>query len=253
MKKVFAVLMVKNEEDIIQYNIEYLQTQEIDHIFVANNLSSDNTKTILLSLSEKYKNMTVIDDTQFAYEQSIKMNKWIKVCYEMGADIIIPIDADEIWYSKNPEKTLGQILKENCEGDCVFEATAIDFIPTENDLDSNNPFESMIYMKANSDSFQSVAFTKHLNSSITMGNHSVDNHPGNSNVIRNLIGIKHYQYRNFDQFFRKMRNGKRVYDQTNMPECIGSHWRTLGSLNKDELLEWWNNYISQPVKLYDGI
>lgn len=246
-------MMVKNEEDVIEHNIEWLQSQDIDHIFVANNMSTDNTKNILKSLSEKYNNITIIYDNQFAYEQATKMNKWINMCYEMGADIIIPIDADEIWYSKIPEKTLGQVLKENCEGDCVFEATAIDFIPTENDLNTDNPFESMIYMKANSDSFQSVAFTKHLNSSITMGNHSVNNHPGNSNMIRNLIGIKHYQYRSFDQFVRKMRNGKNVMEQSSQPSFMCSHWRERGSMSKDQLLEWWNNYTSQPVKLYDGI
>lgn len=245
--------MVKNEEDIIGYNIEWLQTQDIDHIFIANNMSTDKTKDILIELSKKYKNITIIDDNQFAYEQASKMNKWIKICYEMGADIIVPIDADEIWHSKVPEKTLGQILKENSNGDCVFEATAIDFIPTKNDLEDDNPIRSMIYVKANSNSFQSVAFTKCLNAKITMGNHSVDNHPGNSKIIKNLIGIKHYQYRNFEQFVRKMRNGKRVYDQTSMHPSIGSHWRTMGAWNDSQLIEWWNNYISQPVKLYDGI
>ena len=253
MKKVFVVMMVKNEEDIIGYNIEWLQTQDIDHIFIANNMSTDNTENILKELSEKYKNITIYNDNQFAYEQSSKMNRWINQCYEMGADIIIPIDADEIWHSKIHEKTLGQVLKENGDSDCVFEAIAVDFIPTENDTKSNNPFESMIYVKENSDSFQSVAFTKHLGAIITMGNHSIDNHPGNSNIIKNLIGIKHYQYRNFEQFVKKMRNGKRVYDETTMPEYIGSHWRILGSMKREELLDWWNNYVSQPVKLYEGI
>lgn len=247
MKKVFAVLMVKNEEDIIGYNIEYLQTQDIDHIFVANNMSSDNTKNILLELSEKYKNMTVIDDNQFAYEQEKKMNTWIEECYNLGADIIIPIDADEIWYSKDSEKTLGKTLKE-CSGDNIFVADTIDFIPTENDLAVKNPFKSMIYVKEKSNSFPSVAFTKYVGSRIMMGNHDILHHPGKR--ISNLIGIKHYQYRTFDQFYKKMKNGKKVYDETNMPEYIGSHWRTLGKMTKDELQSWWDEYTSQPVKLY---
>ena len=43
MTKIFAVMMVKDELDIIEHNIDYLETQDIDHIFVANNLSSDGT------------------------------------------------------------------------------------------------------------------------------------------------------------------------------------------------------------------
>lgn len=242
MRKVYVIMLVKNEADIIGYNIEYLQTQDIDHFYIANNLSTDKTKEKLLELSKKYNNMTVFDDRQFSHEQGRKMNNWINECYQKGADIIIPIDADEIWYSKIPGKTLGQVLKES-EGDCVFVAQAVDFVPTENDLDSDNPFESMIYKKANSNSFSSVAFTKNQGSQITEGNHDVLGHPGKR--IDNLIGIKHYQYRTFSQFVNKVRNGKSVLDT--MPDYIGSHWRTLGSMSEDELQVWWKEYTSQPV------
>ena len=64
MTKIFAVMMVKDEIDIIGYNIEYLQTQNIDHIFVANNLSTDGTREKLLELSEQYNNITVFDDNE---------------------------------------------------------------------------------------------------------------------------------------------------------------------------------------------
>lgn len=250
MKKVFAVMLVKNEQDIIKYNIEWLETQNIDHIFVANNLSSDNTRSILLDLKDKYSNITVFEDKQFAHEQGQKMNRWINECYDMGADIILPIDADEKWYSKVEGKTLGEVLKE-FDGDYIFEAKAIDFIPTENDLKSDNPFESMIYTKKDSDSFSSVGFTKKQGSRITEGNHKVLNHSGK--VISHIIGIKHYQYRSFDQFSRKVKNGKNTIELSSQPSYIASHWRNLGSMNHEDLLKWWNNYISQPVKLYDGI
>ena len=109
----------------------------------------------------------------------------------------------------------------------------------------------MIYVKSNSNSFSSVAFTRHDGSLITMGNHDVMSHPGK--VDNESIGIKHYQYRSFDQFAKKMKNGKRVYDQTSMSPAIGSHWRKMGAWSDQQLSEWWENYISQPVKLYDGI
>lgn len=246
-------MMVKNEEDIIGYNIDWLETQDIDHIFIANNMSTDGTKKILTEKSEKYKNITIYFDNQFAYMQGQKMNRWIRDCYEMGADIIVPVDADEIWHSKVPGKTLGQVLRENSNGDTVFEASAIDFIPTENDLESDNPLESMIYVKATSDSFQSVAFTKNLNATITQGNHDVHHHPGNNTMLKGLIGIKHYQYRSFEQYVKKMKNGKRVYDDTNLHPSIGSHWRKMGAWNEQQFSEYWKEFTSQPVKLYEGI
>lgn len=251
MKKVFAVMMVKNEEDIIGYNIDWLQTQGITHFFIANNLSTDNTLNILIDKSEKYGNITIFQDNEFAYEQAIKMNWWIQKCYEMGAEIIVPIDADEIWYSKVVNKTLSETLTEHCFGDCIFEADAIDFIPTINDKNEPNPFESIVNVKVDSNSFKSVAFTKHLNAIITMGNHDVLNHPGR--IIKNLIGIKHYQYRNFDQFVKKMRNGKTVMESTKMPDYMCSHWRIKGGMTDEELKNWWNKYILQPVKKYEGL
>lgn len=248
MKKVFVVMMVKDEIDIIGYNIEYLQTQDIDHFYIANNLSTDGTKELLVELSKKYGNMTIVDDNEFAYYQSDKMNNWCNVCFNMGADIVMPIDADEIWYSKDSSKTLGKLLK-TVEGD-IFVANSTDYIPTINDLKEDNPILSMAYKKKNSDSFPAVAFRKYPGFYLEMGNHNVINHGGKR--VCGLIGIRHYQYRSFEQFCKKVTNGKKVYDNTTFSDSIGSHWRKLGSMEKNEMLTWWENYTSQEVE-YDPI
>lgn len=241
-------MMVKDEIDIIGYNIEYLQTQDIDHFYIANNLSTDGTKEILLELCEKYGNITVIDDNEFAYYQSDKMNLWCNNCFKMGADIVIPIDADEVWYSKDKTKTLGKLLKET-EGD-IFVANSIDYIPTAKDLECDNPILSMTYRKKNSDSFPAVAFRKYPGFYLEMGNHDVLNHKGTR--VENLIGIRHYQYRSFEQFSKKVKNGKKVYDDTTFPPSMGSHWRNLGSMTDSEMITWWENYTFQEVE-YDPI
>jgi hypothetical protein len=246
MTKIFAVMMVKDEIDIIEHNIDYLETQDIDHIFVANNLSSDGTGEKLIELSGKYGNITVYDDNEFAYYQPDKMNEWISRCYKLGADIIIPIDADEIWYSKVDEKTLGQVLKES-DGD-IFVADSIDFIPTKNDSKDKNPIKSICHRKQNSNSFVAVAFRKYPGAYLEIGNHNVINHKGKR--VFDLIGIRHYQYRSFEQFYKKVLNGKRVYDNTTYPDYMGSHWRTLGSKSEEELKEWWVEYIKQPVEYF---
>lgn len=248
MKKVFVVMMVKDEIDIIEYNIEYLQTQNIDHFYIANNLSTDGTKELLLKLADKYNNITVIDDNEFAYYQSDKMNSWCIECFKQGADIVIPVDADEVWYSIDNTKTLGQILKE-VDGD-IFVAKSTDYIPTFNDVKVDNPILSMVYRKKNSNSFSAVAFKNYSGFYLEMGNHDVINHKGKR--VYDLIGIRHYQYRSYEQFSKKVENGKKVYDDTTFPTFIGSHWRKLGSLTETEKIEWWNNYISQEVE-YDPI
>ena len=172
------------------------------------------------------------------------MNEWICRCYKLGADIIIPIDADEIWYSKVDGKTLGKVLKES-DGD-IFVADSIDFIPTKDDSKDKNPIKSMCYRKQNSNSFSAVAFRKYPGAYLEIGNHNVINHKGKR--VFDLIGIRHYQYRSFNQFYKKVLNGKRVYDNTTYPDYMGSHWRTLGSKSEEELKQWWDEYITQPTE-----
>lgn len=67
MDKVFAISMVKNEDDIIQYILDHLLTQEIDHFIIADNMSTDNTRLVLESFAERYPDkFTILDDYETA-------------------------------------------------------------------------------------------------------------------------------------------------------------------------------------------
>lgn len=242
MKNVAALMMVKNEVDIIESAIHYLGTQELDAIYVYDNLSQDGTREKLDSLSEFYEELVVQDDHERGYYQADKMNKWANELFQNEeVDVIIPIDADEIWYSKNPEKTLGQTIRMS-DAD-IFVALSEDYIPTIFDDFSESDFRKrMKHKKVHSDSFSAVAFNYSPEFWLEMGNHNVLNHPGER--AYDLIGIKHYQYRSFDQFVKKVRNGKTAYDATNLPDYMGSHWRRLGSMSIEELKDYWRQYCS---------
>jgi glycosyltransferase involved in cell wall biosynthesis len=247
MKKVFVLMMVKNEIDVIESNINYLSTQDIDEIFIADNLSTDGTYELLqrIKWNGACPPITLFRDEEVGYYQSAKMNKWSRDCFEKGADYVIPIDADEIWYSLDNSKTLGEAIKTN-DGIDVFVANSIDFIPTIlDDFNQTNFIKRMNYKKVNSDSFSAVAFNYHQGYELEMGNHNIINHPGKRG--QQILGIRHYQYRSFPQFVRKVQNGKTAYDNTNFPSFMGSHWRTLGSLTDQELQNRWLELMSCDV------
>jgi glycosyltransferase involved in cell wall biosynthesis len=244
MKKVFAILMVKDEIDVIESNIRYLQTQDIDEFYIADNLSTDGTYETLSALSEEFKNITLIKDNTIGYYQSDKMNLWSRECFNMGADFVIPIDADEIWHSLDKNKTLGETIK-TVDAD-IFVAKSTDFIPTIFDnFNESNFIKRMCHMKQNSDSFSAVAFNYHEGFELEMGNHGVRNHPGKRSI--DTIGLRHYQYRSFPQFVKKVKNGKLAYDNTNFPQYMGSHWRRLGAMTDEELQVYWNEYTNVPI------
>jgi glycosyltransferase involved in cell wall biosynthesis len=245
MKQIFVLMMVKNELDVIETNIRYLQTQNIDHFYIADNMSTDGTTQVLDQLQKEFKNIMLVNDNQIGYYQSDKMNKWARECFEMAADYVLPIDADEVWYSLDPNKTLGEVIQ-TTNAD-IFVAHSIDFVPTHNDDAQNENFIKRIdHKKSVSDSFSAVAFNYAENFYLEMGNHDIKNHPGRR--CYDALGIRHYQYRSYEQFVKKVKNGKIAYDNTNFPDYMGSHWRKLGALSDSELKSYWQSYINIPVK-----
>jgi hypothetical protein len=242
MKKVAALMMVKDEIDIIESAIHYLCTQELDAIFVYDNNSSDGTLDCLYFLEKKYMNLCVEKDPIEGYYQSDKMNAWANELFlEEEMDVVIPIDADEIWYSKDPQKTLGEAIRTS-DAD-IFVAHSEDYIPTIfDDFNEFNFIKRMKHKKFHSNSFSAVAFNYSPGFHLEMGNHNVLNHPGKRN--NDLIGIRHYQYRSFDQFVKKVKNGKKAYEATDLPDFMGSHWRKLGAMDDEELRQYWVDYCS---------
>ncbi len=58
---VVAIMMVKDEADIIGHTLDHLHAQGIDHVVIADNMSTDNTGFIL----QRYESagwVTVIED-----------------------------------------------------------------------------------------------------------------------------------------------------------------------------------------------
>lgn len=241
MNKLFVVGMVKNEEDIIYHNLNYLLTQDVDHFIISNNLSTDSTDDILHDFKSKYPDLfTILQDNEIGYFQSIKMNKLIYQAASAGATHIIPLDADEFWFTYSGN-TLGFDIK-NMNVEKTF-AKVFDMVPKDNCYQfGDNPLEKILYQEPLIKALPSVAFKFIDGCSIIQGNHDVIM---NGSENSDILYIKHYQYRTFEQFKFKLRNGKVVYDATNLPEGFGGHWRSGGSLSDDQLLIQWNSYIGQ--------
>jgi glycosyltransferase involved in cell wall biosynthesis len=93
---VAAVLLVKNEQDIIFRTVSHF-LGNVDEVIVQDNLSTDGTTEILASLAAEYPQIIHILDDDPQHYQSRKMTALARVAYERGHRWVIPSDADEIW------------------------------------------------------------------------------------------------------------------------------------------------------------
>jgi len=243
MNKVFAIAMVKDEADIIEYTIKHLLCEDIDNFIILDNMSSDGTRDILEDLAREYKNILIEDDFEVAYYQSLKMTNLANKAVSNGADWIIPFDADEVWYATSGE-TLGSELRSLSEPIAV--AKVFDHFPTSDDPVGDNPIKTILHKEPLPEIWPCVAFRAEDDFEILQGNHNVIR-SGERNY--NAVEIRHFQYRSFEQFKRKLRNGKIAYDATNLPEGEGAHWRQMGALDDDSLFQLWQDFLSTDMIL----
>lgn len=217
-----AISMVKNESDIIAGTLRHM-ADEVDHMIVMDNLSTDGTREILDQLSHELP-MTVVDDPEVGYYQSAKMTKLAHRASCMGAEWIVPFDADEIWYAKG--KRIREALTE-CETNIVT-ASLFNHYETGIDLPVDDPFQRMVWRKRDPGALPKVAFRWDVQAVIHQGNHGVD-HP-DPTTTSDLLQLRHFQYRSEAQFVAKVVGGARAYAATDLPLEMGVHWRTYGQI-----------------------
>lgn len=242
---IVAITMVKDEADIIDWTIQHLLDQGIDHILVADNLSTDNTPWILQNLAKTGK-VTVIEDPEPGYYQDHKMTQLAhRANADHNAEWILPFDADEYWYW--PYGTLHDFFKQ-ATGD-VLTATGWDHIVTDDDDPTEpSPFQRITHRRQQPQKLGKVAFRYHPDIWIDFGNHHVFNHPG---IKAQALNYRHYQYRSFEQLITKARNGAAAYNATNLHPTYGAHWRQLGQQNDAQLWATWRRLCEEPGLIHD--
>lgn len=247
---IVAVSMVRDEADVIGHTIRHLLDQGVGAIVVADNLSTDTTRSQL----ELFPQVTVIDDPDPAYEQATKMTRLAHIAYGMGAEWVLPFDADELVCS--PVGTVAEFLG-NCSADVAL-IQGWDFIARRS-VECGNPFLQIDHRRAFPQSLPKVAFRAHPDARLHMGNHDVD-HPGK--VRCDGLTLRHYQYRSLDQMVRKLRTGKAAYDACDPRGYVGlnyrlrhfgTHWGEGGGLSDDEIAARWYDLCEESGLVKDPL
>lgn len=223
--KITMNLLVRNEEDILEYNILHHRKIGIDHINIMNHLSTDKTEDII-NFYAKDGFVTHIKQNSDRYDQDIWMTELTNNAYRDGCDWIINADADEFFNTTIPLK---QILS-NIDTD-VVSVKYMDSIQSINDdFKNSNRFSQHGTSK--------IIVRSLPNIKMNMGNHSCNiSHNTTTFGYNDPIVIYHYPCRSEDQCYRKMVVGGEALKKSFPNSDIGGHWTKVNNLfynNKEE-------------------
>ena len=232
--------MVRNEADIIGLVIANLLDQGVDRLIVADNCSTDYTRTIL----EAFDEVEVVDDLEIAYYQSQKMTRLAHRAGEGGAEWIVPFDADEIWRGTGG-RTVAEVLN-GADADIVT-APTYQHIVQPTDPDDENPLRRIGWRSPYPQRLPKVAFRYRADVIVAQGNHDI--RPCGSRAEG--LEIREFQYRSFEQMAAKVRHGRLAYEATDLHPAEGAHWRTLGALDDVALRAEWDSYTGRSDLVYD--
>jgi hypothetical protein len=200
---------------------------EVDHLIVADNLSTDGTRGILHDLTGELS-LTVVDDLDPAYYQSRKMTALAEQAASLGALWVVPFDADELWYAEGAR--IRDWLADAGDCDLVW-AELTNHIRTALDPDDPDPFRSMVWHQPTPGPLGKVAVRWRPGAVIHQGNHGASIRGVDEPVFyRQPLKIRHFPVRSPSQFYSKGRNGAAAYAWTDLPETEGAHWRAYGAL-----------------------
>lgn len=230
--QVWAVTVVRDELDVLPSTIRHLIDQGIDHILVADNLSSDGTRQWLTEAAAQDPRLHLALDANPAHDQSAKMTLLAHHAWRAGADWIIPFDADEFWFARGA--TLGTLLRATSAN--VVYADFIHMVPT---TPAPKDLFGAEYVMDTQPAFPGkVAFRSHPLAVLAPGNHSVTR-PGES---RHGLAIAHAQYRSPSQIARKVRQGTQAARLTGEDlSWFSPHWAAASTLADAEIADIWSN------------
>jgi len=223
----FGISMVRDEADVIAGTLQHM-ADEVDHLIVADNLSTDGTRDLLADLARQLP-LTLVDDQVPGYYQSFKMSALADRAAAAGATWVVPFDADELWLSR-----FGRVREVLAELEHpVAAAELTNHLRTAIDLDDPDPFVSMVWRQRDPAPLRKVAFRWEPGAVIAQGNHDVHLPGGTSRV--ECLQVRHFPYRSAQQFTRKALNGAAAYRAAaGLSEQDGAHWRAYGEIAERE-------------------
>ncbi len=225
-----ACSTVRNEVDIIEATVRHLFAEGVDHVYIADGLSTDGTREILDDLCHSHP-LTVITDGEPYHYQPAWINRLAMLAASEGHDWIIPFDADEFWYSDLG--TIADVLAGLIPDVHVLAARMWQHTDWDHRHIDPQPHPKVAYRWAPS-------------ADIANGNHAVRGIIGT--MLGGVLDIRELKFRGYEHFKRKIIERNQTLDPS-LPQTDGWHMRVLDGLPESELRHAWDSMQQVPAIL----
>jgi hypothetical protein len=221
---------------------------QVDAVLLADNGSVDGTREWLREQTSD--RLHVVDDPVRGYYQSQKTSALAAVARDLGAGWVIGWDADEAWFARDGRR-IADVLAELPESVRIARADLWDHVATGRDPDDPNPLVRLGWRRADCAPLPKVACRALPGLTIAQGNHGATYDDGDlPGITTNLLTVRHYSYRDALQMIRKVRNGAEAYAATDLPEDQGAHWRQMGRMSDEQIMDAYRTWFWRASPAY---
>lgn len=254
-------ILVRDEEELIQANLDYHLDRGVDFIIATDNRSQDGTAEILRQY-EKMGLLRYIFEPADDYSQDIWVTRMARMAAEeYMADWVMHVDADEFWWPL-ASQGIPEILE--CVGADIdgLVVPRSNFVPIEN-YDDRIPFYSQLTAREKYSLNTlgrplppKICHRGMLGVNISQGNHSFGLLSRKPSVQQcDDILIFHFPHRGFEPFQKRIRQGGAAYDRNKRLERnVGGTWRELYELDrKGQLRKYFDDMAYTEEQLAQGI
>jgi hypothetical protein len=244
--KLVMTMLVRNESDIIKYNIEFHAAMGVDSFVIMDHGSSDDTCDIISDLQKIY-NIELRHQRSTGYYQAewvTQMARDAANLYE--ADWVINNDADEFWWPIEGDlKSTLSSIPHSVDGLYIKRYN----FPPMLDGGEKSFIERMKYIDLFSVNSMGNPLPPKLchrgafDVEVSQGNHDAKGSLIKERCHCELIEILHYPMRSLYQFTEKIRTGGRAYELSpDIPARLGGTWRQLYQIyTKGELASYYKS------------
>lgn len=256
--KVIMTLLVRDEQDIIETNIDYHLSQGVDLFIITDNLSTDNTSRILDDYAKRGAAI-IINESSDDYCQHKWVTRMAKIAAkDYHADWVINSDADEFWMPNNNSNTIKQTLENVRQDTLACKIDRVNFLPPSITCENHFFAENMqirdvkSYNSLGQPLPPKICHRGFYDVSIKQGNHHVLKGGKLLEPESIPMTILHFPLRSYSQFENKIKKGGAAYERnTTLDKNIGSTWRDLyKQYLSGRLFDYYLQQCSDSEKIY---